>query len=296
MKSPSRSRRSRSRRRSRTRSRRIKGKSSLNKFFDKIFVISLSDKDKRWEKVSKQFKKNKVDVERFIAIDGRCKTQGKKGCIEKLKTFEIIYDIKISNKFEKSLEELIPASSLTIGTILLLRQMVKNKWDYMLLCEDDILLTKDLEKKFKRGLSEIGDYKWDLLYLGCGNACGVNELSYEKNKNHKYLSTFSDAFGEEYYVKVKEDIRAPCDDLCPPFSDHISFTKRPGGTWCYAYSLKGAKKVLDFLDNDAGNHIDWMLMDAIREGNIKALAFDPPLAYHEEGYIRSDTDIPWTDE
>ena len=153
----------------------------LNKYFDKIFVINLFDKLKRWKKVSAQFKRRKINIERFIAIDGRCKLQGKQGCKEKLKNFEMVYNVKISNSRKHPLQELVPASSLTIGTILLLRAMVKNKWKRMLICEDDIELQRNFIKKFQKGIGELGGHKWDLLYLGCGWTCGVHDISKEKN-------------------------------------------------------------------------------------------------------------------
>ena len=73
-------------------------KNFFNKFFDKIFVISLYDATQRYEKVEKQFEARKIAIQRFIAIDGRCKNQGDKVCKDKLTTFEMIYNVKISNK------------------------------------------------------------------------------------------------------------------------------------------------------------------------------------------------------
>tara|TARA_Y100000389_G_scaffold204740_1_gene259323 strand:- start:1219 stop:1389 length:171 start_codon:yes stop_codon:yes gene_type:complete len=56
---------------------------------------------------------------------------------------------------------------LTIGTILLLRAMVKNKWKHILICEDDILLSRGISNKFKKGIKEIGGKNW-IYYLGAG--------------------------------------------------------------------------------------------------------------------------------
>jgi len=278
---------------SRSRSKRSKKINALNKYFDKIFVINLFDKVQRWEKVEKQFKNRKINVERFVAIDGRCSKEGDKGCKAKLKSFEIAYDVKISNKAGYPLKELVPASSLTIGTILLLREMVRKGWKRMLICEDDVELTNGLESKFERGIKEIGNYKWDLLYLGCGGSCGNNGVDYEYSEKNKYLSDVARILEDEFYVSKQEDLRYPCDDKCKPFSEHITHAYKPGGTWAYAYSLAGAKKVLKLLDDDAGNHIDKLIVQYTGTGQLKALAFDEPIIYHEGGAIRTDTDIPW---
>ena len=60
---------------------------SLNRFFDKIYVINLKDRPDRWKKVDVQFKKRDIDVDRFIAIDGRCKNLTNKECNEKKDKF-----------------------------------------------------------------------------------------------------------------------------------------------------------------------------------------------------------------
>lgn len=273
-------------------------KSALNRFFKKIFVINLYDKTERWKKVSKQFKNRNIQVERFIAVDGRCKNQGKNGCLSKLKTFEMIYDVKISNKQGLPLKELVPASSLAIGTILLLRAQVKNKWKHMLICEDDIELTKNIEKKFKNGIKELPK-DWDLLYLGCGGRCGNNGIGWEKTDINKYESQYNKIYPNDpkYYVEHPNDLRIPCDEDegydCNSIGDYIAQADLPGGTWCYAYSLKGAQKMLKYLNNNAGNHIDQLVAKNIKKGHIKAYAFNPPIVMHEGGVIRSDSDIPW---
>ena len=263
-------------------------------FFNKIFIISLYDQVKKFEKVEKQFKNRGIKVDRFIAIDGRCKKEGDKACKDKLNSFEISYGVTISNKNKLPLKELIPASSLTIGTLLLLRKMVKEKWKHILICEDDIELTQSFNEKFNKGLKEIGDYKWDILYLGCGDSCGIKGISEEKTIENKYMSEVGEIYDWEYYVSNKNDLRRPCDN-CKEFSEHISIPETAGGTWCYAYSLSGAKKILKLIDNDVGNHIDQILKHNMGPKNkIKALAFDPPIVYHEHIISREGSNIPWS--
>tara|TARA_A100001011_G_scaffold399884_1_gene510787 strand:+ start:2105 stop:2938 length:834 start_codon:yes stop_codon:yes gene_type:complete len=269
---------------------------TFNNFFDKIFVISLFDKTERWKKVSKQFSNRGIKVERFVAIDGRCKDQGKKGCLDKLKTFEMAYGVRIPYDKRIPLKELIPASSVTIATILMLRQMVKKKWKHMLICEDDIELTKSIKSKFEAGIKELGKKKWDVLYLGCGGTCGNIGISHENSKKKK-LSNIAKSIGEVYVDDIR-DLRIPCEGYCPPISDHLSWAFSPGGGWCYAYSLSGAKKMLKLIDNNAAEHIDQLLMKYTENGDLRSIAFDPPIVMHEKLEIESDgsrkgSDIPW---
>jgi GR25 family glycosyltransferase involved in LPS biosynthesis len=267
-------------------------KNIFNSFFDKIYVISLYDNEKRWEHVYKQFKNRKINVERFIAVDGRCK-KGEVDCLQKLRTFELSYNVRIPIKKGKKLKSILPAASLTIGTILLLRAMVKNKWKRMLICEDDIYLNKNIIETFKKGVKELGRKRWDVLYLGCGGECGHKDVGWDKNK---YISPWNENGGMEdtFYVKQRNDLRMPCEeDICRKVSDHISTASAAGGTWCYAYTLAGAKKVLKLIDNNANNHIDQLLIKLMKKDKIKALAFDPPIVMHEDLRKGRVTDIPW---
>ena len=280
---------------------------TFNTTFDKIFIINLYDRKDRWMKVKKQFKTRKIEVNRFIAIDGRCKKEGKQACIDKLKSFEISYNVTIDqnaknkNGQKMQLKEILPASSLTIGTLLLLREQVHQKWKKMLLCEDDIELTRNVQKKLKQGIKELGNTKWDLLYLGCGGLCGDTGLSWDKDKKHKHESVYKNIGGEdEFYVSHPNDLRMICEDTnhCKPFSDNITRLKggAHGGTWCYAWSLQGAKKMVKQFEknnNTVSIHIDQYINKLVKENKLKAFSFDPVIVHHEKiGKIR-DTDIPW---
>ena len=35
--------------------------------------------------------------------------------------------------------------------------MVQEKWDHVLICEDDVVLTRNLESNFQKGIKEIGN-------------------------------------------------------------------------------------------------------------------------------------------
>lgn len=270
----------------------------LDKYFDKIYVINLFDKTERWEKVRKQFANRRIKIERFIAIDGRCSTQGREGCLAKLKTFEMIYNVEIPYDKHTPLVEIVPAASLTIGTILILRDMVKNKYERILICEDDINLTRDFQRKFTEGITELKKARkekaWDLLYLGCGNQCGSKGLSWEKTARNKIISPTTEFTEEEFYVQNTDDLRYPCEeDICPGVTRLISKAYTPKGTWCYSYSLKGARKTLRYIGNDAAEHIDQLIANASSEGKMIAYAFNPPIVMHESIRGGRASDIPW---
>jgi GR25 family glycosyltransferase involved in LPS biosynthesis len=261
----------------------------INKFFTKIFIINLAGKNARFKKVTKKLAAKGIKYERFEAVDGRCPDP--KDCNKKKKELEEKYNVKISKKLNS------PAASLTIGTIVLLREMVKRKWKRILICEDDIEPTRNVNEIFKKGIKELEEEEpnWDLLYLGCGNNCGVRGISNEKtskNRNKTSMSIVNEEW--DWYVQYKNDLRTPCDkEDCEIISKHLTIPYSPGGTWCYAYSLKGAKKILKYFNNKITDHIDQLLIKAVHNDIVKVVAFDPTIVQHEFGAIRVDTSIPW---
>ena len=123
----------------------------FNKFFDNIYVISLYDKLQRWKKMKKQFSQRNIQINRLIATDGRCKDQNSEGCIAKLNTFSVIFGKNLNYvlKPKSKLVERTAAISLSLTTMKILQNAVKNKDQFTLICEDDIVLPRDFSGKFK---------------------------------------------------------------------------------------------------------------------------------------------------
>jgi GR25 family glycosyltransferase involved in LPS biosynthesis len=263
-------------------------KHKINKFFNKIFIINLEDKIDRWRKVSKKFIKRGIKFERFVAVDGRCNVKNKKEHLNKKKELEEEYGYKISKKINA------PASSLVIGTLLILKQMVKKKWKRIAIFEDDIEFVRNFHQKFETAIKELKTLKEpDLFYLSCGSECGVHGLSDNKTSKNKYISAWNIANENmTHYTFHKNDLRLMCED-CQEITKNITQVYHPGGTWSYCYTLKGAKKMIKYIGKTIKNHIDQIAIKACEEEKLTAYAIDPPITVHEHGAVRPDTDIPW---
>lgn len=267
------------------------GKNSFNKYFDKVFVINLKKGgEKRYNTIIKRLIDKELKYEVFDAVDGRA---DKKDYNKKKRELESIYKLKISRTLNP------PAASLVIGTIEILKMIVRNRWSHVLIFEDDIIPVKNFHKKFDEGIEELETHMpdWDLLYLGCGNQCGSRGVSYDQTykTTHKTSLSIVDEEIYDWYVGNKNDLRAPCDeDYCEPISKNLSGVVTPGGTWGYAYSYKGAKKMLKYIDGRVRDHIDQMLMKGVKKGLFNVAAFDPPLCNHQAGAFRADSSIPWS--
>lgn len=266
----------------------------MNKYFDKKFCISLFENEPRWKSVYKQFRGRGITIDRLIAVDGRCKQSDRKGCIDKLKYFEIAFNVKIPQNIMRrtfnKLKVTVPATSLTLGTLNVLRAMVNNNWKRVFICEDDINLVPNFEKKFMEGTKELDKTPWDMIYIGCGNECGTVGISEEQTSENKHQCTFCE-YGE-CYCKHRDDLRTYCYD-CKKFSNSLSIPINPGGSWAFAVSLSGAKKLIPKILVDPTQHIDQIYREMVMNGEINAFAFDPPIAYHMDIRQGRVTDIPW---
>ena len=248
-----------------------------------------------YKEVSNQLKVNGIKHEKFVAVDGRGSQDEKE---KKRKDFEKLYNLKIPKKGAN-----IPASSLTIGNILMYREMVKNNWDRILILEDDIILEKDINEKFTRGINSLKNDDWDLLYLSCGGECGTKDVSKYKTTKNKNLSTWLNhkdwdpevSSSGKIWVSHPYDIRTPCPRYeCKRISKYISTTPGAGGTFGYAISLKGAKKMLKYIGKTINNHIDQYLRMSVQDGVSTGIAFDPPILWHKWGLaIAGSNTIEW---
>lgn len=143
-------------------------------FFDKMFCINLDERIDRWEMCQKEFQKVGIldKVERFPAIKD---VDGRIGIIKS--NLEIV-------KYAK-----------------------KNKLNNVLIFEDDVkFITDDTEGNLKKSLSQIGNLKWSLFYLGANthnrllkitsnlilikNSYAVHAMAYNKSVYDKFIKKF----------------------------------------------------------------------------------------------------------
>jgi GR25 family glycosyltransferase involved in LPS biosynthesis len=262
----------------------------VNDYFSRILVINLYDNNHRWKTMKRHLKYRGIEAQRFAAIDGRCKNEQES--IEKLKSLELTHNISIHCKYNVSTRSFLPAASLSIGTITILRAIVRNKWKHTLVLEDDVYFVRGFAKKFDTLTAELKGVSWDLLYLGHGGS-GYNGIRIGKDRKHKHSSLWE----TNVHVENKDDLRTYCQDGgVSKVTPHISRIYDPYGTWGYAYSLDGAKKLLTLLSDTIDDHIDQAIITFVERGKLVALAADPPLVMHQDLREGRTSDIPWYDE
>ncbi len=148
---------------------------NINKYFDKIYCLNLDRRTDRWIKVSEEFKKFNIEVERFSAIDGNdLEFQEPVEDIQKLSSKGLIEN-KYALACLKSHREIIKDAKL-------------NGYRRVLIFEDDIIFSEDFSKKIRK----ISNLDWNLIYLGASQFNWSN-IEYQSNfyLSKKTLGTFA---------------------------------------------------------------------------------------------------------
>lgn len=113
--------------------------STINQYFDKVFCINLDRRPDKWAESLEEFNRIGLTVERVSGVDGQTLrptgtiTAGEMGC------------------------------SLSHSGIL--KNMVANGWNRILVLEDDAVFIPNLVEYFAANVSKIPE-EWDMLYFG----------------------------------------------------------------------------------------------------------------------------------
>jgi GR25 family glycosyltransferase involved in LPS biosynthesis len=191
-------------------------KTDINSYFQHIFCINLDRRKDRWEKCQKEFKKHKIyDVERVSAVDGR--------------------DIK---KDTSDKHKAIMGCSLS--HVKVLEEMVKQKWNSILVLEDDVEFADNFSESFYKSIGSIPEF--DMLYFGGSDRKPPIKVNNIISKVTCTATTSSYAITLPFAKKIIPEIKKlskPVDDL------YIDFQKK---IRCYIYKPHLIKQRIDYSD------------------------------------------------
>lgn len=124
----------------------------INEYFDKIYCINLDRRPDRWEdNCLPQFKKIGLDVERFSATDGK--------------------ELKLPQGHVYSAELAGSYSHLNV-----LKEAKKNNVEKLLLLEDDVVFTENVNELFNNVINNVPT-DWDYLFFGGNHIGGFQQIS-----------------------------------------------------------------------------------------------------------------------
>lgn len=137
---------------------------TLNDFFDKIYFINLDRRTDRFQECLIEFKKHNIIAERISAIDG-------------------------SKTFKEGLNRNAGAHGLMLTTINIFEDALKNKYERILILEDDVLFIENLNEIFSKKIKYL-PVDWNLIYLGGSHMfnkgkfkCISNKIDFEIDSN-----------------------------------------------------------------------------------------------------------------
>ena len=126
--------------------------SFTNRICDKVFVINLEKEKERLQAFDKQMSKNKINYERFNAVEG----------------LKVLKDDRLSDYCNTFCTDGMKGCALSHRSIW--DTMVKNGYRNIMICEDDAMIPDTFDKDLQNVYYHIPkDY--DILYLGCLFGC-----------------------------------------------------------------------------------------------------------------------------
>ena len=208
--------------------------SYINTVIDKVYVINLDNDTDRLEKFDKQMKSNNISYTRFPAILG-----AKVGYSEYLTEF--------CNMFCTP-----GVKGCALSHVGIWEDMLQNRYENVLVFEDDAYLSENFEKIFREGWDQLpNDY--DLFYLGCHARCENSDLS------SRVLNVLDDSVPEK-------------------MTTHIKKVRGSIGTHGYIISSKCAKVLVDTAVN---THIDYQMTQWAKNMNLSVYSVTPLIVHAE---------------
>lgn len=124
--------------------------SIINKFFDKVYVVTCKKLEKRHEYIKKHFRERNIEFE-FIYGPS----------VESLNLSEYNLSKKFSN-IKKCNYQLC----ILLTHKLVWDKIIENNYEKCLICEDDVFFPDFFEKEFTDFSKNLTNINWDLLQLG----------------------------------------------------------------------------------------------------------------------------------
>jgi len=234
------------------------GLSALNKYFDKIFVITLHRSKDRQEKIDKYFKD--VNFEYFYGID-----KLNLSLEELIKTN--VYSPSRAKKLHRNNKEMqFGHIACSMSHKELYKHIFEKGYEKVLIMEDDFIPVVTQEKVFDAINKELPQ-DWELVYWG-----------YYLNEN----IGFSEKLKQFYYyllsaLRLIKWTPAQVSNIYPKsFSNHLKRAGFHNTTHAYAVSRQVIKKLID-LQSPVAFNADSLLTALILSGETNAFITIPKI-------------------
>jgi len=210
------------------------GMSHVNTVIDRVYVINLDKDTERLHAFDKQMKKHRISYTRFPAMNGA----------------SLAYDEGLTKFCNDFCTPGMKGCALSHKAIW--EDMIKNRYENVLIFEDDVTLVDNFETVFRDGWDQLpNDY--DVYYLGCHGTCENTDIS------SKVLNNVLQTHPEDYDKNLKT-------------------VQGSLGFHAYIISQKCAKTI---VDSPINTHVDLQMILWIKQFNLSAYSISPLVAYVE---------------
>jgi glycosyl transferase, family 25 len=228
----------------------------LNNYFDKIFVVSVPRFADRHKKVTENLQGLKFDF--FWGAD---KLQLD---LENAKQNGIYDDVKARQKQRQGKPLNIGEIACSLSHRMLYSEMIKHKWQRVLILEDDVLPQYDDLNKLPLVIKELPT-NWELVYFGY--------LKHEKVTAGLKLKQVFYKIGAALGL-MKWSYKMVNNLLPKPYSQHLKKAGFHDCTHAYAITLAAAQK-LSAMQTPVVYRADDLLHTAIMNGELNAFITVP---------------------
>ena len=176
----------------------------LHTIVDKIYVINM-DKDKgRMHNLDEKMRELKLDYQRITGVDGQ----------------------KVYPEYKKKTKLRPGQIGCLLSHLNILNDAIKNKYENILVLEDDILFHRNFHNEFKKKYNKLmkNEKNYDLIYLGCHQSLnGDGYWSRIKMKEEYYENNTTDGtFAMLINKNIFQDIINFVENLELPIDTAIS--------------------------------------------------------------------------
>jgi GR25 family glycosyltransferase involved in LPS biosynthesis len=158
----------------------------INDYFDKIFCINLKRRTDRLFQSMNELDKHGIYIEREEAVDGN--------------------EIESKNEWMSSSRIACCLSHMNI-----LKKMIENNWEKVLIFEDDIKLSDNFKLDFLNKINNVPDY--DILYLCGNNPQNLKMINKDVAKIDQTLSCVAYAVSLNFAKKILPEIEKLNDPI-----------------------------------------------------------------------------------
>jgi len=228
----------------------------LQKYFSKIFVVSVPRLSERHKEVSAYLQPLPFDF--FLGVDKQNIN------IEAVKE-QGVYDEVTAKKLQRQPKLFnLGEVACSLSHRMLYETIVKNQWEKILILEDDVLPLQNVLDSLPYAINELPS-DWDLVYLGYIKHEKVTAWLWIKQCFYKILSAVG---------LMKWNYKMVCNLLPKPYSKYLKKAGFHDCTHAYAITLKAAQKLLA-AQTPVIYRADDLLSSSVMKGDLNAFITVP---------------------